>query len=284
MRFAFIAHHRSLWPVVLMCEVLGVSKAGFYRWRKRPPSPRQQANESLQAFLLHEAEAQMGIPGYRKLWEAAVAVGYACSKNRVQRLLQRAGYRSCCALKPGYRRPDAGLPVLPNLLNRAFDVSEPNRVWVSDITQLRCEEGWLYQVIIMDLYGRRVIGKASGAQNTADLVLQALKQAWKASRPVGKRLLFHSDQGCQYRSEEVMGWLTRRGVTLSMSRIGNCWDNACAESFFARMKQEWTRRLGIISRQEMAAEIDYYIDDYYNTVRRHGTLGGKAPSNYVLAA
>lgn len=267
-----------------MCEVLGVSKAGFYRWLERPASPRQRENEALLEFLLQEAEAQKGIPGYRKLWEAAVAAGYACSQNRVQRLLQRAGYRSCRAPKPGYRRPSARLPVPPNLLNRAFDVNEAKRVWVSDITQQRCEEGWLYVAVVMDLYGRRIVGWATGVENTAELVLRALQQAWKALQPLGKRLLFHSDQGGQYHSEAVMKWLTKRGVTLSMSRIGNCWDNACAESFFAQMKLEWTKRLGMISRAEMAAEIDYYISDYYNTVRRHGTLGGKTPSTFAIAA
>lgn len=267
-----------------MCEVLEVSRAGFYRWLKAAPSPRSQRNLSLLRFLQAEARRQDGIPGYRKLYDAAVAAGYDCSKNRVQRLLQRAGYRSCRALKPGYRRAEPGLPVLPNLLNRQFAVNRANQAWVSDITQVRCREGWLYVAMVMDLHSRRIIGWSAGPQNTAWLVLAALNRAWHLRQPDGAKLLFHSDQGSQYRNIEVMAWLNQRQVTLSMSRVGNCWDNACAESFFAQMKQEWTRRLGLISRSEMNAEVGYYIEEYYNKVRRHGTLGGQSPMAFEQVA
>lgn len=267
-----------------MCEVLEVSRAGYYRWCDRQLSRQQQANDDLLAFLLRQAQVQDGIPGYRKLWVEAVAEGYHCSKNRVQRLLQDAGYRSCTSRRPGYRKPAPGLPVLPNLLNRQFAVAKANRVWVSDITQIRCQEGWLYLAVVMDLHSRRIVGWATGAQNTSGLVVEALKLAWKKRRPLGGDLLFHSDQGCQYRSEAVMSWLTRRGVTISMSRRGNCWDNACAESFFALLKKEWTNRLGLLSRKEMQAEIHYYIEEYYNVIRRHGSLGDLSPQAFETAA
>lgn len=267
-----------------MCEVLHVSRAGFYRWLAGCQSVRHRANESLLAFLLRRAQELEGIPGYRKLWLEAVAGGYDCSKNRVQRLLQGAGYRASVACRPGYSKPDPGMPVLPNLLNREFSVAAANRVWVSDITQIRCDEGWLYIAIVLDLYSRRVVGWSASGVNNALLVTEALQQAWRQRKPEGGKLLFHSDQGSQYRSENVMGWLTKRQVTISMSRPGNCWDNACAESFFALLKKEWTHRLGIIPRDGMKAEVRYYTEVYYPILRRHGTLGGMTPMAFEAAA
>lgn len=268
----------------MMCEVLGVSKAGYDRWLKRVPSKRTQQNDRLKAFLQKEISLQQGIPGYRKLWEAAAAQGYRCSKGRVQRLLQSFGYRAVSAPKPGYRKAKSDWPIPPNLLNRKFKVDQPNRVWVSDITQIGCEEGWLYLAVIIDLHARRVVGWACGAQNTAFLVEQALKRAWRRRRPDGHNLLFHSDQGSQYRSERIMRWLNRRKVTISMSRRGNCWDNACSESFFASLKKEWVKQLGNLKRKVMGEEIRYYIDHYYDKIRRHATLGYVAPAAFEMAA
>lgn len=265
-----------------MCEVLEVSKAGYYRWLGRKRSARQQYNQGLLAFLKHVAQQQRGIPGYRKLWQEAVAAGYICSQNRVQRLLQAVGYRSCTAPKPGYRKPEPGMPTLPNLLNRQFRVAEANQVWVSDITQVRCREGWLYLAVVLDLYSRRVVGWATGAQNSAALVKRAIKRAWRKRRPSENGLLFHSDQGSQYRSEDVMDFLHKKEATISMSRRGNCWDNACAESFFAQLKKEWLHRLELLSRRDMTVEIAYYIDEYYNVIRRHGALGSVAPAAFEL--
>jgi putative transposase len=267
-----------------MCEVLEVSKAGYYRWLNRKPSVRGQYNQGLLAYLKQVAQCQHGIPGYRKLWQEAVAEGYICSQNRVQRLLQAEGYRSCTAPKPGHRKPAPGMPVLPNLLNRQFTVTEANRVWVSDITQVRCQEGWLYLAVVLDLYSRRVVGWAAGAQNTSDLVERAIQHAWREREPARDSLLFHSDQGSQYCSEAVMTLLNEKGVTISMSRRGNCWDNACAESFFAQLKKEWLHRLDILTREDMGTEIRYYIEHYYNTVRRHGTIGSVAPATFEKAA
>jgi putative transposase len=267
-----------------MCEVLEVSKAGYYRWLGREPSLQALCNQDLLAFLKQSAKNQQSIPGYRKLWKDAVCAGYACSQNRVHRLLQKEGYRSASATKPGHHKATPGMPVLPNLLNRCFDVDEPNRVWVSDITQVRCQEGWLYVAVVIDLYARRVVGWSAGAVNSAELVLRALQQAWLLRQPDGSRLLFHSDQGSQYRSGDVLAWLTRREVTISMSRKGNCWDNACAESFFGHLKQEWLHRLELLERQDMIEELRYYIDDYYNPIRRHASLGLVSPAAYEMAA
>ena len=162
-----------------MCEVLEVSRSGFYKWRKRVPTKLKSENATLLEFLLKTAKEEHEIPGYRKLWRAAVDDGFICGLNKVQKMLQTAGYRSCIALSPGYRKLSKGLPILPNLLNREFDVKEANRVWVSDITQIRCDEGWLYIAIILDLYSRSVIGWAASPMNNAELVEEALENAWK---------------------------------------------------------------------------------------------------------
>lgn len=263
-----------------MCEVLETSRAGFYKWLKRKPTVQLEENAWLLAFLLGTAKDQYGIPGYRKLWGAAVDEGFYISKARVQRLLQSASYRSCVAMKPGHRKLQSNMPMLPNLLARSFDVDAPNTVWVSDITQIRCDEGWLYIAVIIDLYSRRVVGWATSSVNSAELVKIALQRAWRVRQPNGEDLLFHSDQGCQYRSELVTHWLTRRKVTISMSRKGNCWDNACMESFFGLMKKEWFKPHGIESRAKTKIQVQLYIENYYNTVRRHGTLEGKSPMAY----
>lgn len=286
MKFAFIEAHRDQrWPLVIVCEVLGVSRSGYYRWRERQQQhgPQQVRHQALTAFLLQCARLQHGVPGYRKLWREAQDAGFCCGQNQVQRLLQRAGYRSCTALKPGYRRGRSSLPVLPNLLNREFLPGRPNQAWVSDITQFRCHEGWLYLAIVMDLGTRQIVGRAMSPINSAQLVVAALEHAWKKQEPTGAGLLFHSDQGTQYRNEDVMTWLNDRNITISMSRRGNCWDNACAESFFASLKKEWTHPLGMLSRDEMAAEVRYYLDEYYPHTRRHMTLGGLTPSAYTAA-
>jgi putative transposase len=269
--------------VALMCEVLQVSRSGFYRWLSRPPSKRTLDNAELVAFLLAKAREQRQIPGYRKLWRMAVDAGFRCSQNRVQRLLQQAGYCSIRHPRPGHRKPRPTMPARPNLLNRQFHAERPDQVWVSDITQLRCQDGWLYLAMVMDLHSRRIVGWAHGRQNDSQLVLQALEQAWSNRQPDNPGL-FHSDQGSQYCSAAVMHWLTRKGFTLSMSRRGNCWDNACAESFFAQMKTEWIRPLGEPSRTEMQAEVDDYIDGFYNAVRIHGTLNGVPPLQFEAAA
>lgn len=287
MRYAFIErYHSRRWTVALMCEVLEVSRSGYYRWRGRPRSGRERANETLKGFLLRRAQQLRGIPGYRKLWREAVDAGYVCSKNRVHRVLQAAGYRSSTAPRPGYRRPVRGI-VLPNVLGRRFKVSAPNRVWVSDITQIRCRDGWLYEAVVIDLCGRRVVGRAASRQNNAELVLGALRRAWRARQPKGcPGLLFHSDQGAQYTAREVQHWLAKRQVTISMSRVGNCWDNACAESYFAHLKKEWIRPLGLISRAEMMGELQYYSETYYNQIRRHSQANNLPPAVYeaTLAA
>ncbi|ANU35331.1 Transposase for insertion sequence element IS904 [Vibrio scophthalmi] len=269
--------------MIRLCQWLGVSSAGYYKWLHRKPSVREQGNDSLLDFLKEESDRQHCIPGYRKLWEAAVAYGFICNKKRVQRLLQSLGYRSKASKKRHGRAPrQKGLMPAYNLLNRQFDVSKPNQVWASDITQVRCKEGWNYLCVILDLYSRKVVGWSTSRINSACLVLKTLNKAWKSRRPDGRKLMFHSDQGVQYRAIETLRWHRKKAITVSMSRKGNCWDNACSESFFAQYKKEWISNLGGMSRQEMTMQSRLYIDTYYNPVRRHGTLGGVSPIDFEL--
>ena len=262
---------------------MSVSKAGYYKWLKQSLSQRASENDSLLEFLKKVSSDEHCIPGYRKLWKAAIDNGYECSKGRVQRLLQSMGYRSAA----GKRRYTGsgnkqGHITAENLLGREFSVDEPNTVWVSDITQVRCREGWQYLCVILDLYSRKVVGWATSRVNSADLVIRALKKTWDARKPDGSRLLFHSDQGSQYRAKETISWLNNRQVTISMSRKGNCWDNACSESFFAQYKKEWMNNLNELSRSEMTVQSRFYIENYYNSVRMHGTLGNVSPMQYEL--
>jgi putative transposase len=155
-------------------------------------------------------------------------------------------------------------------------------VWVSDITQVRCSDGWQYLCVVLDLFSRKVIGWSTSRINNASLVLKSLNKAWEKRQPSGHELLFHSDQGIQYRALETIRWHRKRKIKISMSRKGNCWDNACSESFFAQYKKEWMNNLGEISRQEMTMQSRIYIDTYYNPVRRHGTLGGMSPMDFEL--
>jgi len=196
--------------------------------------------------------------------------------------MRKAGLKGCP--KRRFRVTARGGHVnASNLLEQDFSAETTNRRWASDTTFIWTGQGWLYLAVVMDLYSRRIVGWAAGAMNEADLVVQALNDAWACRRPDGSKLLFHSDQGSQYRSEVVMKWLNARQVTISMSRRGNCWDNACAESFFAQLKQEWTRRLPPIDRRGLTLEVRYYIDEYYNNVRRHETLNGLSPAEFEQA-
>ncbi|QFU21830.1 IS3 family transposase [Shewanella sp. YLB-09] len=278
-KFQFIQGYCSTRRTIkLLCDIFGVSRSGYYSWLVRKPSQRDKDNEVLSDFLKEKIAEHRSIAGYRKLWLDAVANGFDCNKKRVQSLLQVFDYRSkACKRKFGVVKPRLIETRAPNYLNREFEVAKPNTVWVSDITQIRCKEGWQYLCVIIDLYSRKVVGWATSYINSSELVIKSLKQAWVERRPNGSELMFHSDQGAQYRSFEVLKWLTKRKVTVSMSRKGNCWDNACSESFFAQLKKEWFSNLEELSRKEMTTQCRFYIDDYYNMVRRHGTLNGVSP-------
>jgi len=263
-----------------MCRVLGVHRSGFYRWLKHPVSRRSKEDRRLLG-LVKQAWLESGtVYGYRKVCADLRDLGEACSKHRIARLMRVEGLRA----QRGYgRKPrfGGGQPavVAPNRLDRKFQVDEPDRHWVTDITYIRTHEGWLYLAVVIDLFSRQVVGWAMGARMATDLPLQALTMAVWRRRPA-PGLMLHSDQGSQFTSADWQAFLKAHGIVCSMSRRGNCHDNAVAESFFQLLKRERVRRRTYLTREQARSDVFDYIELFYNTKRRHGANGGVAPVEY----
>jgi len=280
MRFEFILEEKANFPVSLMCHVLLVSRSGFYAWLKRPKSRRAIANERLavEAAAIHrESRGTYGSP---RVHAELVARGQDIGRKRVERVMRENGIK--VQLRRKFRATtdsEHALPVAPNLLERDFTASAPNEAWVTDITYVATEEGWLYLAAILDLFSRRVVGWAMGERLTRDLTLNALDMALTHRRPEAG-LLHHSDRGCQYASADYQRALRQRGLVCSMSRKGDCWDNAVAESFFATLKIELVHRTRFTTRAQARAAVFEYIEAFYNRRRRHSTLGYVSPIDF----
>ena len=285
MKFAFIATHRGMWPAGWLCEALGVSRAGFYAWRTRPPSARARADEALLSRVRASFLASDRTYGARRVWHDLLVEGIACGRRRIERLMRHAALRA----RPRRRRmpSDTGVrstnAVAPNVLNRTFDAASANRKWVADFTYLWTAEGWLYVAAVVDLFSRRVVGWSMSATMTAQLVTDALVMAiWRRGRP--NTVLHHSDRGSQYTSEPFQRLLADHGVTCSMSRAGNVWDNAVMESFFSSLKTERTAAKIYRTRAQAKADVFDYIERFYNPRRRHSTLGYLSPMEFEMQA
>lgn len=273
MRYAFIRDHREAFPVGLLCQVLGVGKSGFYAWLKRPESPRSRDNRRLLSEIQAVHQRSRHTYGSPRIHADLQANGQSCGKHRVAQLMRRHGIISRHRRK--FRRTTDSHhqhPVADNTLQRQFTVSHPNRWWVSDITYIPTREGWLYLAVTLDLYHRKVIGWAMDRWITQQLVIDALTMAMTNSKP-GQGLCHHSDQGVQYAGHAFQAVLKAAGIQCSMSRRGNCWDNAVAESFFHTLKVELTHARHYQTRQEARADIFEYIEVFYNRQRRHSVLG-----------
>jgi putative transposase len=280
MKFRFIEGHREAHSVAKVAKVLGVSRGGYYAWRSRAGSERARGAEQLVKRIegiQGEVKYRYGSPRMtRELQRRGIRVGH----NRVARLMRQEGlgarrrrrFRSTTDSKHA-------LPVAENLLNRGFEVAAANRVWVSDITYIPTAEGWLYLCSILDLHSRRVVGWAMSSRITSALVLQALMMAFIGRRPP-KGLIFHSDRGSQYCSHRVRTWTLLHAMRQSMSRKGDCWDNAPAESFFKTLKGELYGHRAFGSREEARTAIFEYIEVFYNRVRLHSSLGYRSPAEY----
>jgi putative transposase len=264
-----------------MCEVLDASHGGFYEWLERPRSARAEQDERLLGAIRQSVVQSDATYGYRRVWRDLRAWGYACGRDRTARLMR------CAGLHGGRRRRrspvDRGLRsehlLALNLLERRFATDEPNKQWVADFTYLWTAEGWLFVAVVLDLYSRRVVGWSMSSTMTAQLVIDALTMAlWRRGMP--KELLHHSDQGSQYTSEQFQRLLSQHGITCSMSRRGDCWDNAAMESFFSSLKAERTNRRNYVSRDEARADVFDYIERFYNQHRRHSTLGYVSPVEF----
>ena len=277
MRFAFIAVEKASFPVRLLCRVLEVSRAGFYAWQERAPSSHTQADErlGLEIAAIHaESRQRYGSP---RVHAELGARGHRTSRKRVARLMRQHGLA-------GRRRrrfratTDSGhtLPVASNVLARQFTQPAPDRAWVTDITYIATGEGWLYLAVILDLCSRLVVGWAVSDRIARELTLNALDMALVRRRPLDG-LLHHSDRGSQYASGDYQAVLADAGIVGSMSRRGNCWDNAVAESFFATLKVELVHDATWETRATARAELFEYIEVFYNGQRRHSSLGYLSP-------
>jgi putative transposase len=279
MRFCFVAKHRGIWPVSWICEALGVSRSGFHAWLNRSPSRRAQYDGVLVAQVRSSFAGSDRTYGARRVWHDVLAEGLDVGLHRIERLMRQEGLRA----RPRRR----GLPkdseqrhaVSPNILDRAFVASAPNQKWIADFTYIWTAQGWLYVAAVVDLYSRRVVGWSMSSSMTAQLVTDALIMAiWRRGKP--DSLLHHSDQGSQYTSEQFQRLMADHGITCSMSRSGNVWDNAAMESFFSSLKTERTARKVYRTRDDAKADVFDYIERFYNPRRRHSTLGYLSPIEY----
>lgn len=283
MKFGFIAKHRGIWPVSWLCEALGVSRSGFHDWLVRSPSQRSISDEAVGAKVRASFLGSYRTYGSRRVWHDLLAEGITCGLHRVERLMQLQGLKA----RPRRR----GLPkdtgersiTAPNVLDRKFAADRPNQKWVADFTYIWTAEGWLYFAAVIDLFSRRVIGWSMSTNMTAQLVTDALIMAiWRRGKP--DALLHHSDQGSQYTSEQFQRLMTDNGVTCSMSRSGNVWDNAAMESFFSSLKTEWIGKKFYRTRDQARAHIFDYVEGFYNPTRRHSTLGYLSPIDFEREA
>jgi putative transposase len=276
--FGFIAKHRGVWPVVWMCDALGVSRSGFFAWLTRSPSARVRSDEVVSARVRESFLQSDRTYGARRVWRDVLESGIACGLHRIERLMRVQALKA----RPRRRRapPDRGDritgAIAPNILDRRFEASAPNQKWAADFTYIWSGEGWTYVAVVIDLFSRRVVGWSMRASMTADLVAEALTMAlWRRGKP--DALMHHSDRGSQYTSEQFQRLMSEHGVACSMSRAGNCWDNAATESFFSSLKTERTARKTYRTRDEAKADVFDYVERWYNPRRRHSTLGYLSP-------
>ena len=283
MRYAFIEEHRVEFTIVTMCRVLTVSTAGYYAWRTRRPSARAIANQALVAAMREIHTESLQSYGSPRMQPELVAQRHACSENRVARLMRAHGLRAKHKRRFRVTTQSAHqAPIVPNILDRQFAVAQiagVNRVWVSDITYLWTREGWLYLAIVLDLRSRRVVGWAMRHTLEQELGLDALGMAL-AHRQPGAGLLHHSDRGIQYACDAYQALLETHAVIPSMSRKGDCWDNAVAESFFATLKTELVAGTEWHTREAARAAVFQYIEMWYNRRRRHSSLGYLSPMEF----
>lgn len=280
MRYAVIESYCDRFPVQRMCQVFEVSPSGYYAWRDRPLSQRAQANAALVKEIKDIHEESRKTYGSPRVHAELLARGFTAGKNRVARLMRAANIRARRKQK-GTRTTDSqhSYPVAPNLLQRDFTARRPNEKWLGDITYIWTAEGWLYLATIMDLYSRKIVGWAMQDSLASCLVEKALRMAVHKRRPEAG-LLHHSDRGSQYAGEDYRLQLANYGLQASMSRTGNCYDNAPMESFFSTLKVEWVHFQNYANRKEARTDIFDYIEGFYNRTRRHSSLGYLSPVEF----
>jgi transposase InsO family protein len=283
MRFRFIDAHRETWPVRVLCETLEVSASGYYAWRGRPECARAAANRDLLADVRRLHRQHRGRYGAPRIHAALRAEGHAISRGRVERLMRRHGIGALTQRRFRVVTTDSnhGLPIADNLLDQTFLASRPNEIWLADITYIPTDEGWLYLAIVLDLGTRKVVGGAMRDHLRQELTIAALTMAIQRQRP-GRGLIHHSDRGSQYAAGDYRKVLKVNGIVPSMSRKGNCWDNAPMESWFHTLKTELVHHTRYATREAAKRDLFAYIEGYYNRQRLHSALGYLTPEQAEL--
>ena len=277
--------HQERWPISVMCNVLQVSRSGYYSWRSRPKSNQSQKRQSLEVTIRETHRQNREVYGSPRIHKELESQGIPCSENTVAKIMQEAGIQAK-TMKKFTVTTDSNHsdPVAENALNRDFDrTTRPNQIWVSDITYIWTLQGWMYLTCVVDLYSRKVVGWSMSSRMTKEFVMDALQMAMEQRCPEAG-LLHHSDRGSQYCSLAYRRLLAANGITCSMSRKGNCWDNAVMESFFATLKKELVHHERYQTREEARQSIFEYIEVFYNRSRRHSALGYISPEQFEQAA
>lgn len=280
MRYAFIAEQSAHYPVTRLCTVMQVSRRGYYDWMNRPPSARELSNQRLLVEITRVFYAHREVYGAPRIHRTLVEEGHACGLNRVARLMQQAGlvpktvkkFRATTDSRKSHRPA-------PNRLARDFRADRPNKKWVADVTYIPTREGWLLLAVVLDLYSRKVVGWSMGERLTSELAQRALLQAIEQRMP-GKGLLVHSDRGKEYYANEYQALLKEHGMVCSMSRLGDCYDNAAMESFFHSLKVEQVHHDDYRTRDEARSTLFEYIEIFYNRQRKHSTIGYLSPTAF----
>jgi putative transposase len=282
-KYRFINDHRHEFRIATMCRVLRVTRGGFYQWLHKPLSDRALEDQRLLPLIRDSYVASVGVYGSRRVFGDLRESGEACGKHRVAKIMRTHKIKAI----RGYKAPRriVGRPSIlaPNRLQRQFTVDVPDKAWVTDITYLRTWQGWLYLAVVIDLYSRKVIGWSMQPTLARGLVLDALLMALVRRSPT-QPVIVHSDQGSQYGSDDWQRFCRAHRLEPSMSRRGNCWDNAVAESFFSSLKKERIRKRIYKTRDLARADVFDYIEAFYNRTRRHSHLGGVSPEAFEKAA
>jgi putative transposase len=279
-KYGRIDELRQQYPVATMCRMMGVSESGYHAWRKRPPSPRARQNARLEVEIKAAHDRTRQTYGPERLQSDLADNGIRVGVHRIKRIRKQLGLR--CRQKRRFKATTDSrhnLPVAPNLLERQFAVTAPNKAWVTDITYIPTDEGWLYLAGVKDLFNGELVGYALDARMTQQLVMQALFRAVTAKRP-GKGLIHHSDRGSQYCSRGYQKLLRQFGMLASMSRKGNCWDNAPMESCWGSLKTELVHHCRFATREQAKREIGEYIEIFYNRIRKQARLGYLSPAAF----
>ena len=281
MSYRFIHHYQHEYPIRMMCRVLSVAPSGYYRWVQHPTSQRATQDEELsgQIYRVHEQSRQTY--GSPKIQQALRTQGIRCGRHRIMRLMRQAGLaskRQRCFKRTTQVNPQHRYA--PNHLQQRFVATEPNQVWLTDMTYIATREGWLYVAVVLDLYSRRIVGWAMQTQMTDSLTQRALQMALSQRKPQTHQLLHHSDRGSQYTSADYQHLLAHHHIQVSMSGRGNCYDNAPMESFFAQLKLEQVYQTRYLTRQAAISSLFHYMEGFYNSHRIHSALGFRSPVQF----